>query len=143
MRKIAVALSKGGVGKTTTAVNLAAGLARTGQRVLLVDMDTQGQVAKALAVQPAAGLAEVVMDNLQQAKELEQRFSLQQQKAQTLQDRVREDTQRRRRRFVAALACGAAALGAFPGAWQQLVQAPLASWLLAALGLTLLWPREP
>ena len=88
-------------------------------------------------------LPDVMMDNLQQAKELEQRFSLQQQKAQTLQDRVREDTQRRRRRFVAALACGAAALGAFPGAWQQLVQAPLASWLLAALGLTLLWPREP
>jgi chromosome partitioning protein len=65
MRKIAVALSKGGVGKTTTAVNLAAGLARTGQRVLLVDMDTQGQVAKALGVQPTAGLAEVVLEDLQ------------------------------------------------------------------------------
>jgi len=88
-------------------------------------------------------LPDVVMDNLQQSKELEQRFSLQQQKAQTLQDRAREDTQRRRRRFVAALACGAAALGVFPGAWQQLVQAPLASWLLAALGVALLWPREP
>ena len=60
MRKIAVALSKGSVGKTTTAVNLAAGLARAGQRVLLVDLDTQGQVAKALGVAPAAGLAEVV-----------------------------------------------------------------------------------
>lgn len=64
MRKIAIALSKGGVGKTTTAVNLAAGLARADQRVLLVDMDTQGQVAKALGLQPSIGLAEVVMDDL-------------------------------------------------------------------------------
>ena len=53
MRCIAVALSKGGVGKTTTAVNLAAGLVRRGRSVLLVDMDTQGQVAKMLGVQPA------------------------------------------------------------------------------------------
>jgi chromosome partitioning protein len=64
MRKIAIALSKGGVGKTTTAINLAAGLARQGRRVLLVDMDTQGQVAKSLGAQPAAGLAEMVMERL-------------------------------------------------------------------------------
>ncbi len=60
MRKVAVALSKGGVGKTTTAVNLAAGLAAHGQRVLLVDSDTQGQAARALGCQASAGLAEVV-----------------------------------------------------------------------------------
>ncbi len=64
MRRIAVALSKGGVGKTTTAVNLAAGLAKRGRRVLLVDLDTQGQVTKMLGLQAQAGVAEVVNSDL-------------------------------------------------------------------------------
>lgn len=64
MRKIAVALTKGGVGKTTTAVNLAAGLARCGQRVLLIDTDTQNQAARSLGCQVHAGLAELVTKDL-------------------------------------------------------------------------------
>lgn len=60
MRRIAVAMAKGGVGKTTTAVNLAHGLALRGHRVLLVDCDTQGQTAKFLGVAPSHGLYEFV-----------------------------------------------------------------------------------
>ena len=60
MRKIAIAMAKGGVGKTTTAVNLAHDLALQGKRVLLVDCDTQGQVARFLGINPAYGLYEFI-----------------------------------------------------------------------------------
>jgi chromosome partitioning protein len=62
MRIIAVAMTKGGVGKTTTAVNLSHGLAMRGHRVLLVDADTQGQCSKALGVETDLTLTEVLTD---------------------------------------------------------------------------------
>jgi len=64
MRRIAVCLTKGGVGKTTTAVNLAAGLALAGSKVLLVDTDTQGQVSFALGLRVEAGLAQLMVGDL-------------------------------------------------------------------------------
>ncbi|SMD06331.1 chromosome partitioning protein [Desulfocicer vacuolatum DSM 3385] len=63
-RKICVTLSKGGVGKTTTSVNLSAGLALAGYKVLLVDTDTQGQSAYMLGKKPVAGLTELLTKEL-------------------------------------------------------------------------------
>ncbi len=63
-RRIAVLNQKGGTGKTTTAINLAAGLAERGQDVLLLDTDAQGNVGASLGIRGAQSLYHVIVDNV-------------------------------------------------------------------------------
>jgi chromosome partitioning protein len=69
MRKIAILNQKGGVGKTTTAVNLAVALARRGQRVLVIDLDPQAHATAHLGA-PADGTSPSVYDALMDSKPL-------------------------------------------------------------------------
>ncbi len=62
-RVVAVINLKGGIGKTTTVVNVSAGLALKGARVLLIDIDAQGNLGMALGVQPKRTLYEAIVDH--------------------------------------------------------------------------------
>ena len=63
MKTIAVMNQKGGTGKTTSAINLAGELVRRGKKVLIVDMDTQGNATSNLSLTeiPAATLTDVIV----------------------------------------------------------------------------------
>ncbi len=62
---IAILNQKGGVGKTTTAVTLASGLARKGYQVLLIDLDTQGNVADSLGLPHGDDLRRLLSPDVQ------------------------------------------------------------------------------
>lgn len=62
LKKIAVLNQKGGTGKTTTSVNLAAGLAEAGYRTLLLDLDAQGNVAVSLGLNASKTIYHVLVD---------------------------------------------------------------------------------
>lgn len=63
MRKICIINQKGGVGKTTTTINLGAGLTRKGKKVLIIDLDAQGNIASSLNLESYKDMYDFLFEN--------------------------------------------------------------------------------
>jgi ubiquinone biosynthesis protein len=86
-------------------------------------------------------LPEALLESLQQSRKIDHHLRP---LAPPTDDKRQQQEQltRRRRFFLGGIACVAAAATALPGFWQNLAQAPFITWLLAAVGISLLWPRD-
>ena len=73
-KKIAIAIHKGGVGKTTSAKNIAAALAQAGKRTLLVDLDEQANATKGLGIDPRS--VPITLNNLFQRTDVQPRAAV-------------------------------------------------------------------
>ena len=160
-RVLAIANQKGGVGKTTTAVNLAASLAVAEQQVLLIDLDPQGNASTGVGVSTAdidAGAYRVLLDEVEIADELLQTEMPQLHVLPSTQDLVAierelvdaEDSAERLRNALASIGAGVAVVvvvqlmaGADGVAGFTPAMIGISAALLAALGARMLTSNRP